>query len=178
MAEYLYILIEREMIRLGESTVKIGKTGRTPEKRLKEYPNGSKLLGSVPVGDCNIAEKALICVFKSKFVQKTEYGVEYFNGNMDDMLGTFYDISNTFRTKSSSMYHAFGRDIESDDTEPDNNLVSEPLIILNGDINTTIIDGDINNTNNTNNISGDCCTGKTVSKVTVIKKTKNSCQKK
>lgn len=120
MAGHLYILIEREMIRLQEPTLKIGKTVRTPHERLKGYPKESKLLGEVAVANCHVAEQCLIQVFKSKFVQETRYGIEYFSGNIKDMITTFFQTSIMFITEESANFYTLGTKLNDSPKQGDN----------------------------------------------------------
>lgn len=41
MAEYVYLVREREFLRLNEPTFKVGKTKNEPNSRLGGYPKGS-----------------------------------------------------------------------------------------------------------------------------------------
>jgi len=90
MSGFIYMLIEREMIRLDEPTVKIGRTAISTKKRFAQYPNGSKLIASAEVDDCVDAETQLIKMFDSKFKQMKEYGREYYNGDMKQMQLCFH----------------------------------------------------------------------------------------
>lgn len=84
--EYVYILQEREFIRLNENTYKIGRTSGGPHARFKGYPKDSKLLFLQNVTDSKTIEKQIKKVFKYKYIQMTEYGLEYFRGDINDMI--------------------------------------------------------------------------------------------
>jgi hypothetical protein len=90
----IYLLREREFIRLQEPTYKIGRTSRNMKQRFRGYPKGSELIVSFEVKNSRQVEKELICMFKVKFIQKVDYGDEYFNGNVNDMLAIMEDYSN------------------------------------------------------------------------------------
>jgi hypothetical protein len=90
MSGFIYMLIEREMIRLDEPTVKIGRTTISTKKRFAQYPNGSKLIASAEVDDCVDAETRLIKIFDGKFKQMDEYGREYYNGDLKQMQMCFH----------------------------------------------------------------------------------------
>ncbi len=84
--QYIYLIREREFIRLNELTYKIGKTKLQPNTFLSQYPQGSDLIGFNKVLDFDQAENKLIDIFKQKFKNRTEYGLEYFEGEWTEML--------------------------------------------------------------------------------------------
>tara|TARA_B100001758_G_C18331618_1_gene569133 strand:- start:93 stop:602 length:510 start_codon:yes stop_codon:yes gene_type:complete len=92
---FLYILRTRESVRLDESVYKIGKT-YDMEQRLKNYPKGSELLKSIKVCERHIAEKVLLREFSSKFTNREEFGNEYFEGDLQEMLVIFEEFSKIF----------------------------------------------------------------------------------
>ena len=90
---YAYIIQERELVRLGESTYKIGKTGQNPPwGRFKGYPKGSELILLLKVSDKHVFEKNVLSVFKIKYQHMTEYGNEYFNGDVNEMIQDMFSI--------------------------------------------------------------------------------------
>lgn len=88
---YIYLLREREFIRLNEETYKIGKTKQSPEKRFVTYPKGSEIYILLKVDNCDESEKILLELFKKKFKHRTEYGEEYFGGSVDWMVKLIAD---------------------------------------------------------------------------------------
>jgi len=90
--ENVYILREREFVRLNESVYKIGRTDKTIKERLRKYPKGSEYITSNSVVDSKSIEKCLINFFKINFIQKIDYGVEYFEGDVNKMIELFEDI--------------------------------------------------------------------------------------
>ena len=90
--EYVYLIREREFIRLDEFTYKIGRTTQSPNNRLNGYPKGSEVILFVNVDDCVKIEDIIIKVFTLKFKLMDEYGAEYFNGNKNDMIRTILKI--------------------------------------------------------------------------------------
>jgi hypothetical protein len=91
--DYIYLIKEREFVRIGEDTYKIGRTQQNPPTdRLLQYPSGSEIILLTIVDDCFSVEKQLIKVFKQKFIHKKEYGNEYFNGDVKEMIKTIYTI--------------------------------------------------------------------------------------
>ena len=88
---YIYLLREREFIRLEELTYKIGKTTQDPQKRFESYPKGSEVLFYLAVEDCHEFERRLLAIFRAKFTQRREYGAEYFQGQPIEMITTIMD---------------------------------------------------------------------------------------
>lgn len=99
MNNYIYILQEREHINANTQIFKIGKTKQENVKRIKQYPKGSRLILQLECFDCDIVEKKIIELFKNKYIQKTDIGTEYFEGNIDEMKK---DIFNECQQDSSS----------------------------------------------------------------------------
>jgi uncharacterized C2H2 Zn-finger protein len=92
---FFYILKEREFIKTNENIYKIGKTGKECViERFKQYPNESILYGSWEVKDCHLFENIMKNIFKLKFKLRNDIGIEYFEGNLKDMILT---IENNFK---------------------------------------------------------------------------------
>jgi hypothetical protein len=124
MAEYIYLLQEREFINLNKPIYKIGKTKQENLKRFSNYPKGSKLLLQIICNNCSYYEKQLLQKFKSNYELQLDIGYEYFKGNYKKMIKDIYEIVN--------------------DTNDDINHTY--------DINYTNDTNDTNDTNNTNDI--------------------------
>ena len=90
MPEYIYLLQEREAIRLNEPVYKVGKTKQENLKRISSYPNGTELLIQIKCDKCDTIEKDLIKLFKEKYDQKTDMGTEYFEGDCNEMIKDIY----------------------------------------------------------------------------------------
>lgn len=83
---FIYLLREREFIRLKEQTYKIGKTAKeNPFLRISQYPKGSEIILISSVSNCHCVEYELKIIFKTKFKQMVNYGLEYFNGDELEM---------------------------------------------------------------------------------------------
>lgn len=82
---YIYLIREREFVRLNENVYKLGKTEQTPNGRLSGYPKNSEVILFIQTPDCTEIEKLLIKIFKNNFKQCLQYGTEYFEGNKDEM---------------------------------------------------------------------------------------------
>lgn len=89
---YIYLIREREFIRLNEYTYKVGKTGQTPNKRMGGYPKGSEVLLYTYVDNHDTIETIILDKFKITYTQKREYGTEYFYGDKNQMIKTIMDI--------------------------------------------------------------------------------------
>lgn len=92
MSQYIYLIREREFLRLNENTYKIGKTRCEPNTRLNGYPKGSEVVLFHKVNNCDDAENRILSRFRKHYVQKTEYGVEYFEGDVNEMLRDIREV--------------------------------------------------------------------------------------
>lgn len=126
MSGYLYIIQEREMIRLNEPTVKIGMTGRFITERTKEYPNDSVLLATMHVSDRKSAEQYLIKKFDNNFRQVPEYGREYYNGeSVIEMVNYFlYCCMEIQRIQGRVLTYESAPNIFTDDPTNDGSATS------------------------------------------------------
>jgi hypothetical protein len=87
--EYVYLIQEREFIDKKRPLYKIGRTTQLPYKRYSAYPKGSREIMVMQVSDCKLAEKVLKDIFNLKFKRDPSIGVEYFEGNIEDMKKEF-----------------------------------------------------------------------------------------
>ena len=90
--EFVYLLQEREFIRLNETTYKVGKTTQPRLKRFDQYPNGSEVLFFRCVENSSRIESLMIEELKKSFTLMKCYGSEYFNGNKFHMIRTINRI--------------------------------------------------------------------------------------
>jgi hypothetical protein len=89
----IYLLQLREFVKSGENIYKIGRSSRDGLERIKEYPKQSKLLFLSTVGDnTEYIESLIIKNFKEKFVQRTDIGTEYFEGDYIKMIDYLHEI--------------------------------------------------------------------------------------
>lgn len=90
---FMYILQEREFLKNNENVYKIG-ISKDIYARLGSYPKGSKIFCVIPLYQ-NI-EKSCITKFKDIFIQRSDIGNEYFQGNINLMVNKLLEIiSNT-----------------------------------------------------------------------------------
>jgi len=90
--EFVYLLQEREFVRLNESTYKVGKTTQPRLKRFDQYPNGSEVLFFRCVKNSSRIESLMIEELKKSFTLMKCYGSEYFNGDKFHMIRTINRI--------------------------------------------------------------------------------------
>jgi hypothetical protein len=126
MPEYIYLLQEREAIRLNEPVYKVGKTKQENLKRICSYPNGTELLIQIKCDKCDTIEKDLIKLFKEKYDQKTDMGTEYFEGDCNEMIKDIYKAVFNEESESEESYDAdnlfFKDDSESEESYDADNL--------------------------------------------------------
>ncbi len=84
--QYVYLLKEREFIKTKEEIYTIGRTEQINLQRFKQYPKNSMLLLQVTCTDCKNFEKMIIKLFKKKYNQRRDIGIEYFEGNFKEMI--------------------------------------------------------------------------------------------
>jgi hypothetical protein len=78
--QYIYLIQEREFINLKECVYKVGKTKQPNVTRFMQYPKGSSLIYQSVCSDCDFFENKIIRFFKTKYLQRTDFGREYFEG--------------------------------------------------------------------------------------------------
>jgi hypothetical protein len=89
---YIYLLHEREHIRLSEDVYKVGMTRQPNLERFHNYPKGSILLFQMECNDCKFVESIVLQVFKNKFYNCFFYGNEYFKGEKKSMIDIIHLI--------------------------------------------------------------------------------------
>jgi hypothetical protein len=85
LANHVYLLREREFVLTKSNIYKIGRTNMTNCIRFNNYPKGSQLISINTCIDSVKFENILMIIFKKKFTQMTEYGREYFKGDVTEM---------------------------------------------------------------------------------------------
>lgn len=81
----IYLIQEREFVNSGEPTYKLGKTKQLGVKRFDGYSKGSEVMFMDISYDVDKDETELIKIFKEQFKWRSDYGHEYFTGDIDDM---------------------------------------------------------------------------------------------
>jgi hypothetical protein len=82
---HIYIIHTREFYESNRNIYKIGRTSDI-NRRFKEYPKGSKLLFNIVVKNMNLVESKLIKELSDKMQRKLEYGNEYFEGSINEII--------------------------------------------------------------------------------------------
>jgi hypothetical protein len=86
VVEYIYLLQEREFSESNKLIYKLGKSKQENIARFRQYPKGSVLLFQKICKDCDSKENILKEKFKEKYIQHTEIGIEYFEGDYNEMI--------------------------------------------------------------------------------------------
>ena len=84
--EFIYLIQPREFIRMKENVYKIGRTAQSPDKRIGQYPKNTRLHLLVSVDNSVETETVLLRLFRRSFTARTDYGSEYFEGDVNDMI--------------------------------------------------------------------------------------------
>jgi hypothetical protein len=82
---YIYLLQEREFVNSKANVYKVGKTRQSNLKRFNSYPKGSLILLYSECCNCDKTEKYILSMLRKKFIKRTEYGAEYFEGDSTEM---------------------------------------------------------------------------------------------
>lgn len=99
--EFVYILHEREFINASKNVYKIGRTKQVLT-RINQYPKGSHLIFCMPVNDNILVESKMITMFKKSFTQKLEFGNEYFEGDVKEMVISTIKIAHQYNMLHSN----------------------------------------------------------------------------
>jgi hypothetical protein len=93
--DYVYIIREREFVRLNENTYKVGRSKQVDIiDRFDKYPKGTEIICFFSVSDCIDCEAEIIKQFTELFSLQKDYGTEYFQGNVNEMLNVVVKIIN------------------------------------------------------------------------------------
>ena len=93
---YIYLILEREFIKTNENIYKIGRSNQNNDKRIKQYPNNSKLILQTICSDCHFSENKIISLFKTKYIHRNDIGNEYFEGDVFEMRKDINKIIDEF----------------------------------------------------------------------------------
>jgi len=89
---YIYLIYPGRFAEHNNAVYKIGKTTRSPDKRILEYENGTEVILITRVDDCNIMERQILKLFDELFVKRTEYGLEYYSGDVNKMQNEIFRL--------------------------------------------------------------------------------------
>jgi hypothetical protein len=101
--EYVYIIQEREFVKEERPLYKIGRTTQKPYQRYAGYPKGSIEFMCMSVYNSKIAEGLIKKVFSVKFKQDRNIGIEYFEGDVEEMKKEFILLIDTINKKNSKI---------------------------------------------------------------------------
>jgi hypothetical protein len=88
----IYVIQLREHVNLQENVYKIGRTSKSINKRMQNYPKGSIVISTYKCKSSNVdMEHKLMRAF-SKFTNRKDIGNEHFECNYYDMISTFMDV--------------------------------------------------------------------------------------
>lgn len=105
VSDYIYIVHCEQ--HKHTNIYKIGRTSQQEFRRFNGYPKNSELLLYIHVNDSHAIELELLTIFKEKYKQITSAGVEYFQGDVHEMVKDIvkialnnFDSTNTKPVKS------------------------------------------------------------------------------
>jgi hypothetical protein len=82
---HIYIIHEREFIRLNEDVYKVGRT-QNLMRRIKDYPKDSELIYCYKVDNIITIEKKVLEELPKHFIHRRDIGSEYFEGNRNAII--------------------------------------------------------------------------------------------
>jgi hypothetical protein len=101
MPGHIYLIREREHIRMREHVYKLGKTEQEGLKRAGQYPKDSSIEIHLRVDDCHVAERELLAGFKREFKHRSDIGAEYFEGDRNRMILAICEYNQMVTTDDS-----------------------------------------------------------------------------
>lgn len=118
------------------------KAGRARNvyQRLQQYPKGSQLVARVPVSLMVDAESMMLKLCGIKFTQRKDFGKEYFQGNVSELMGAML-IAAAFSPIITDV--PFDESTESDEIISDDEFLDEvvaPSMIQVHTLETPIVD--------------------------------------
>lgn len=94
LSGFFYILQNAE---LPDGVYKIGKTKRaSPTKRFCEYPKFSAVKYTVAVANADDFETYAMRKFRTVFSRRMEFGLEYYQGDLKQMINLAHDLWNKY----------------------------------------------------------------------------------
>ena len=90
----IYIIYTRACKNADEGVYKIGKTGDYI-RRQSQYTKGGEMVFVANVNNRHESENLIKAGFSKEFVQRRDYGTEYFEGDIFEMVLLLKDILNT-----------------------------------------------------------------------------------
>lgn len=87
---YVYLVWLREFFHKNEPVYKVGRTANIINRML-QYPKGSKVIFAVGTGDMFASELKVRTELSEHFINRTDIGREYYEGDVNRMLCTIWD---------------------------------------------------------------------------------------
>ena len=122
--EGLYLMHTREFIKSEEKIYKLGRSF-TLDNRVKQYPKKSKIICMVNCENSILCEKELIKLFKGKFIQKLDYGTEYFEGDKKLMIREIFNFIDKFEENMKGVKKEVKKEVKKDDKKEDKKEVKK-----------------------------------------------------
>lgn len=91
----VYVVQTRNCLETHRRVFKFGRT-RSMANRLRQYPKGSRLIACLPVSHMIDAERMLMSLCHKRFVQRKDFGNEYFEGDVADIVGALVNVVSHF----------------------------------------------------------------------------------
>ena len=92
---FLYVIHLREFVNARQDVWKVGRT-RELQRRLSQYPKGSRPIASNAVDYPVTAEAALLAALRLRFRCRRDIGAEYFECPLPDLLDVFDRVCRTY----------------------------------------------------------------------------------
>lgn len=139
--EYIYLLQDSAAVRSNQSVYKIGRTAQSNFKRFHGYPKGYVILLHTSCNDSVKCEKYLLDMFKTKYIHRTNFGDEYFEGDCDMMIT---DINQVVHDSKNNKFININ-ELNIQVLNPDHKLYYDYYFLSSGNINTLKINNHIIN---------------------------------
>lgn len=91
----LYVVQTRHCIHTRMPVYKVGRA-QDAGRRLQQYPKGSRLVVRLPVSHMKDSEGMLLALCRTNFVQRRDFGTEYFEGNICKVVGLLATVAQLY----------------------------------------------------------------------------------
>ena len=126
-SEGIYLVHTRELLTLNEEIFKIGRSYNL-DNRVRQYPKKTKIICMVNCDNSVLCEKELMKIFKNKFIQKLDYGTEYFEGDKTLMLIEILNFITSIKNVKESVKNIVKESVKESVKEPVKEPVKEKII--------------------------------------------------
>lgn len=101
--QYVYLIQTNRALSANEQVFKIGRSKAQNFKRLRSYEKEFILFLVVHCSDCQSLENVLLEKFKIHFKHRTDYGNEYFEGDIEKIQYLMLAITYLFELQGADM---------------------------------------------------------------------------